>query len=77
MARLLEEDTLPLTPEEPYVLPSFRLCIDTGTLEELRRKRQRMLFESIPFAFPTHIIFRASSGIALDASLRRFAVKEP
>jgi hypothetical protein len=39
MARLLEEDILPLTPEEPYVLPSFRLCRHAGTLEELRRKR--------------------------------------
>ncbi len=38
-------------------------------------RKQFVLFESIPFAFPTHIIFRALSGIALDASLRRFAVK--
>jgi hypothetical protein len=32
--------------------------------------RGQLLFESIPFAFPTHIIFRDSQGSPLEASLQ-------
>ena len=44
---LLEEDTLPLTPEESYVLPGFRLCTHAGGARKSEEKEAPEMFVTI------------------------------